>query len=127
MGAGACVGITVRVGDGLEVGACVGVGTGVDVDAGSVVGAADATGAALVTGSDSCSTEHATASAAIETSKDTPSVWILLIRRIFRLVERALEIPRKSNFRLGKFDPRGAVAAALSGLRPEVSDAAVVA
>ena len=99
----------------------------VDVDAGSVVGAADATGAALVTGSDSCSTEHATASAAIETSKDTPSVWILLIRRIFRLFERVLGIPRKSNFRLDKFDPRGAVAAALSGLWPEVPDGAVVA
>ena len=77
---------------------CVGVGTGVDVDAGSVVGAARGTGVAPVTGSESCSTEHAPASAAIETSKDTPSVWILLIRRIFRLFERVLGIPRNRDF-----------------------------
>ena len=122
-----CVAVTVRVGEGLGAGACVGVGTGVNVDAGSIVGAVVGMGVALVSGSGSRSTEHATASAAIERSRDTPSVWILLIRRIFRLFERVLGIPRKSNFRLGKFDPRGAVAAALSGLRPEVSDAAVVA
>ena len=97
-----------------------------NVDVGSIVGAAVRMGVALVTGSESCSTEHATASAAIETSKDTQSVWILLIRRIFRLFERVLGIQRKSNFRLSKFDPRGAVAAALSGLGTEVPDGAVV-
>ena len=77
---------------------CVGIGTGVDVDAGRVVGTARGTGVAPVTGSESCSTEHTTASTAIETSKDTPSVWILLIRRIFRLSERVLGIPRKRDF-----------------------------
>ena len=94
-----CVGVTVGVGDGLVVGVCVGIGTGVDVDAGSVVGAVGGTGVAPVTGSESWSTEHATVSAAIETSRHTPSVWILLIRRIFRLFERVLRIPRKIDFR----------------------------